>query len=528
LSLGTNNLPIIAILLVALLAAIYAPSLGRGFVKDDFRWIAAADVHSPADVGRLFSTNVGFYRPLVTASFAVDRAVWRLDARGYALTNTLLLLANAAALFLICRRLSLRPEAALFAAAVWTFNFHGINMALLWTSGRTALLVCLFSQAAALAVLAERRWTAGLTGLFALAAMLCKEEAVMLPPLVVAIHLWTGRARRNVRAAFIASWPVWAAAAVYVIARARSGAFGAWNAPEYYRLTVDPATVLHNVGEYFDRGATCAAIVSLILWFCAPRTAAPDGEERSAMGLGICWFIAMFAITIFLPVRSSLYAVVPSIGSALVAGACAARLSRTHPVRFSRIAALLIAAVVLLLPVYRSRNHGLVEPAQLATEALVTIQAAARGEPDARDIVLVDDPRAAVTLDSAFGTLFPDAVHLFVGPAIRGTITNDATAVAARNGAALVFTLREGRLIQEPAPRPGPSESIHGKPAAPGPVVIPGRTAARARRVPAAAAAAVRSRQTTPRAFGRDGHRVCSGVHRSTQTAPHTAALIPA
>ena len=136
LSPGTHNLAVIAILLVALLGAIYAPALGHGFVKDDFRWIAAADVHSPGDVARIFSTNVGFYRPLVTTSFAIDRAVWDLDARGYALTNATLLLANAGLLFLVGRRLSLPPEAALLAAAVWAFNFHGINMALLWTSGR--------------------------------------------------------------------------------------------------------------------------------------------------------------------------------------------------------------------------------------------------------------------------------------------------------------------------------------------------------------------------------------------------------
>src|SRR3954470_398706 len=97
----------ITIVLVALLVAIYAPALGHGFVKDDFRWIAAAEVHSPADVARMFSSNVGFYRPLVTLSFAIDRAVWRLDARGYARTNVILLLGNAGLLFLVARRLSM-------------------------------------------------------------------------------------------------------------------------------------------------------------------------------------------------------------------------------------------------------------------------------------------------------------------------------------------------------------------------------------------------------------------------------------
>jgi len=122
LSLGQRYLPIITILLLALFAGVYAPALGHGFVKDDYRWIASAEVHSPADLARIFSTNVGFYRPLVTTSFAIDRAMWNLDARGYALTNLTLLVANAGLLFLLARRLWLPVEAALLAAAVWVFN----------------------------------------------------------------------------------------------------------------------------------------------------------------------------------------------------------------------------------------------------------------------------------------------------------------------------------------------------------------------------------------------------------------------
>src|SRR5678815_713638 len=82
---------VVAVVLAAIFAAIYADGLGRGFVKDDFRWIAAADIHSVGDLQRMFATNVGFYRPLVTLSFAIDRGVWNLDPRGYAFTNLMLL-----------------------------------------------------------------------------------------------------------------------------------------------------------------------------------------------------------------------------------------------------------------------------------------------------------------------------------------------------------------------------------------------------------------------------------------------------
>lgn len=444
------------VILLALFAAIYAPALGHGFVKDDFRWIAAAEVYSPADVGRMFSTNVGFYRPLVTSSFAIDRAVWGLNAFGYALTNAILLLVNAGLLFLLVRRLSLPSEAALVAAAVWAFNFHGVNMALLWTSGRTALLLCLFAQAGALALLSGARWGHLLAGLLALAAMLSKEEAVLLPPLFIVLQLVSQR-ETTARGVFNRSWPLCAALVIYLIARGQSGAFTIANAPDYYRPTFDPRAVLENVGEYLDRGATFAVAVSAILWFSAPMTTFFDERERRSIRVGIAWFIAMYGITIFVPVRSSLYAVAPSIGSALVAGAAASRTLRTVPQRFPYIAAGLMMAVALLIPVYRARNHGLVEPADLATQSLATIQSAARVNPRVREIVLVDDPQAPVTLDSAFGALFPDAVHLFVGPEVRGTISND-TAAAARRDAAIVFELRDGALVQ-------PRGRINGAPA---------------------------------------------------------------
>ena len=452
----------ITILLIALFAAIYAPALGHGFVKDDYRWIASAEVRAPADLARIFSTNVGFYRPLVTTSFALDRAIWNLDARGYALTNVALLAANAGLLFLLARVLSLPQEAALFAAAVWVFNFHGINMALLWTSGRTALLLCLFAQAGAVAFAAGGRSSPLLTGLFALAAMLCKEEAVMLPPLFTVLRLRYGGQRRTVWAALVTSWPLWAAALLYLIARQQSGAFSVSNAPDYYRLTFDPRVVFRNIGEYLDRGATLAAAASIAAWLAAPRETPLTGDERRTIRFGIAWFIAMYAVTVFVPVRSSLYAVAPSIGSALVAGTFASRAWRAAPARFARLAAAMIVVIALLVPVYRARNHGLIEPADLAAQSLATIRSAARSHPEARDIVLFDDPRAPVTLDSAFGALFPDAIHLFVGTDVRGSITNDPVTAT---GDALVFELRAGRLALRAGRLVQPRARISGRPA---------------------------------------------------------------
>jgi hypothetical protein len=395
----------------------------------------------------VFWTNVGFYRPLVTLSFAIDRGIWNLDPRGYAFTNLILLVADAGLLFVLARRLSLSSSAALFASAAWMFNFHGINMALLWISGRTALLLCLFSLAAVLAWRRGRRLAAAL---HTLAAMLCKEEAVMLPPLLLLVDLLTaGRRAMSIRTALLQSWPVWVAAAIYLIVRAQTGAFGLSDAPEYYRLTFDPRLVIRNAAEYLDRGATWAAIAGVLVFLVAPRGTSLNDDERRVIRFGVVWFALMFAITVFVPIRSSLYAVAPSIGSALAAGALASRARRAAPHRFALVCTALIACVAVLIPVYRIRNHGLVEPADLSTQATAELRRAAQGRPGIREIVLLEDADAAVTLDDAFGALAPDAVHLFVSPDVHVSTTNDGSAVGAANEDVMVFRLRDGRLVQE-------------------------------------------------------------------------------
>jgi hypothetical protein len=420
-------------------------------VKDDFRWIAAADIRSPVDLQRVFSTNVGFYRPLVTLSFAIDRGIWNLDPRGYAFTNLILLVADAGLLFVLARRWSLSSSTSLFASAAWIFNFHGINMALLWISGRTVLLLCLFSLAAVLVWLRGRRLAAAF---LTLAAMLCKEEAVMLPPLLVLVDVdlvAAGRRSMSVRSALLRSWPVWVAAAIYLVVRSQSGAFGLFDAPAYYRLTFDPRVVVRNAAEYLDRGATWAAVAAMLTFLVVPRGTSLDDDERRVIRFGVVWFALMLALTVFVPVRSSLYAVAPSIGSALAAASLASRAERAVPYRFALVSTALMVAVAVLIPVYRIRNRGLIEPADLSTQSTAELHRAARGRPDVREMVLLDDADAAVTLADAFGELASDAVHLFASPEVHVSTGTNSSAVDAANEDVMVFRLRDGRLVQDRA-----------------------------------------------------------------------------
>ena len=436
-----------ALVIGAVFLGIYADGLGHGFVKDDFRWIAAADVSSPRDLQRIFTTNVGFYRPLVTLSFAVDRGIWHLDPRGYAVTNLMLLAADAVLLFALARRLSLSPAVALFAVTVWLFNFHGINMALLWISGRTALLLCLFSLGAALAWTERRR---AIAALLTLAAMLCKEEALLLPALLVLIDVYSpdiGVQAPPLKPAIRRAWPLWATAAIYLLVRAHSGAFGPFDAPPYYQLTAHPRIVTKNATEYLDRGATWAAVSALLMFLVAPRGLSLNDDERRVVRFGVLWFGCMFAITVFVPTRSSLYAVAPSMGSALAAASFASRAERANRNRFTLVSAALIAVIALLIPVYRLRNRGLVEPGDLSAQAMSEVQRAARADPQLREMVFVDVAGAPVTLEDAFGGLIPEAIHLFVSPDVRVDVRDVADRLDDGPNR-LVFELRRGRLIQ--------------------------------------------------------------------------------
>ena len=436
-----------ALALAAVFAAIYADALGHGFVKDDFRWMTAADVHSIGDLQRIFATNVGFYRPLVTVSFAIDRGLWSLDPRGYAVTNLILLVADAGLLFVLARRLSLSSSASLFAVAAWLFNFHGINMALLWISGRTALLLCLFSMAAVLVWLRGSRLAAAL---LTLAAMLCKEEAVMLPVLLLLVDLVVrGQRSMHIRSALLRSWPLWAVAALYLVLRTQSGAFALSDAPAYYRLTVDPRLIAKNAAEYLDRGATWPVAAAVLMFFVAPGGTSLNDDERRVIRFGVVWFVLMFAVTVFLPVRSSLYAVAPSIGSALAAASFASRAQRAAPRRIAVVSTALIMAIAALIPVYRMRNQGLVKPADLSAQAIAELRRAVQRLPDVREIVLVDEPDRPVTLEDAFGALAPDAVHLFVSPDAHVSTSDTGGAVDAAREDVMVFRLREGRLVQD-------------------------------------------------------------------------------
>src|SRR5258706_10612841 len=94
---------------LVLLAGVYGCDAGHGFVKDDFVWILTSRVEHAADFRRLLGAPTGFFRPLVSVSFAIDHALFGLSPLGYGFFNLSLLLS--------CVRLLLLPFCAMGSSA---------------------------------------------------------------------------------------------------------------------------------------------------------------------------------------------------------------------------------------------------------------------------------------------------------------------------------------------------------------------------------------------------------------------------
>jgi hypothetical protein len=123
-----------------------------------------------------------------------------------------------------------------------------------------------------------------------------------------------------------------------------------------------------------------------------------------------------YAVTVFLPVRSSLYACLPSVGAALAAGVLADAIFARRPARSPAVAlAGILAVVLLLVPLYRARNQSWRNHAMLSSSVLYDLRDASSGMPPRTKVLLLDDRTQRANLDSTFGTLMQTAVDLSVG-----------------------------------------------------------------------------------------------------------------
>lgn len=427
------------VLTVAWLMA-YSATVFGGFVRDDFGWVYHSRLDGWGSIAAILTGSHLFYRPLVQLSFGITEAVFGVNPLPYALTNLLLGLGCAVAVFALARALGLATWVALLAASVWAFNFHGINMAIIWLSGRTSLLGTLFSTLAALALVRNRPIGAGV---LAFAAFLSKEEVLALP-LILSIWLMIdGISLKR-------SLGLWIALALYFPLRNQSGAIGITDAPPYYQFVFDPAHVLTNIIEYADRSSTLAVLVAIVAAIGFARLPKLEDDDRRLIVKSLVWLVGGFAATIWLPVRSSLYAVFPSVGAVIAAAVVVAAIVRAgSQARAPRLAVAACVLPFLLLPIYWQRNVRWTELRHLSSETIRAIQSDRPSGPAL--VVLHDDLSTRANFRHVFAGLLVEASALYFGNEVSMWIEPpppevDPATRPAINGRTFTFRLIDGRV----------------------------------------------------------------------------------
>jgi hypothetical protein len=200
--------------------------------------------------------------------------------------------------------------------------------------------------------------------------------------------------------------------ALYLWARAGAGAHMPWSAPADYRPVYAAGHLAANALQYADRVLTFPLVVVMLAWLAtwrATRSSVP------ALVPGLLWAAVALLPTIALPVRSSLYSLLPLAATAVAAGQLIElRLAQTDAAGRTRVAAAAVMIALILIPIHRARHRDWSGAArlssQVAADAGVTLRDVAGGSR-----ILVRDRFEQPNLESAFGNLLPEMLLITTG-----------------------------------------------------------------------------------------------------------------
>jgi hypothetical protein len=215
-------------------------------------------------------------------------------------------------------------------------------------------------------------------------------------------------------------WYVWALAVAALGARSLSGAYTPSTAPPFYRYQFDAGLLVQNIYQYADRSTTTVAVALLLFWLAAGRPRPRTGEQRHREAAGVAWLVLAFAPTLLLPVRSSLYALFPSVGAVIVGGALLERLTAAASgAALRRAAAVMLAVMAAMWPVYKARNRRYLREAELSAAVVREIEALAPTLEPGSLVVIRDARDVRPTAEQAFGPLADAAAQLMTGGRLR-------------------------------------------------------------------------------------------------------------
>lgn len=234
-----------ALALVLALCLAYGPLVWAGFVWDDIPLVVQnLATHDLSLAPTWFQVDLwqtaggveedsGYYRPLMLASLALDRALWGLSAAGHHVQSFVWHLLAVGGFLVLLRRL-VPPGTAWLGAVV--FALHPAQTeAVAWIAARNDLMAAAFLFASVAVLLPQKagpgRVFAG--GLLLLLGMLSKESAVLGPALLLLLDVArhgrpVGWARHGAGAAAVAIWFGLRSAADIQSASVPDGAQVAW------------------------------------------------------------------------------------------------------------------------------------------------------------------------------------------------------------------------------------------------------------------------------------------------------------
>jgi hypothetical protein len=175
---------------VLITAAVFAPTLGFGFLNWDDPWYVINNdlikSWSPSNLFHIATDNVARnYAPLTILSLLVDHTLWGLNPAGYHVTNYLLHLLNVVLVYLLVRQVTGNSTVSFITTLV--FAIHPVQVeTVAWVSSRKGLLSSAFMLGSLLYWLKqERNGYDEVKGIALLIpALLCKASAVVIPPIV--------------------------------------------------------------------------------------------------------------------------------------------------------------------------------------------------------------------------------------------------------------------------------------------------------------------------------------------------------
>jgi len=195
-----KSLPLAIFLIIVLGFAVYSNCLDGKFIWDDFglvkdnayikSWLNFPEIMTKG-MGAGSGSSSNFYRPLQMVTHMVDYSLWKLNVVGYHLTNTLLHISAALAVYWLINIIFCSQPLAFLTASL--FVAHPVHTeAVSYISGRSDSLSAIFILLSLIfyikSLSSVRNKTYILALLSCVFALLSKENSVVIPLLILLYH----------------------------------------------------------------------------------------------------------------------------------------------------------------------------------------------------------------------------------------------------------------------------------------------------------------------------------------------------